>query len=59
VPEWEEITAVIFDRGEAVARGTVPTKVALAELDRRANALLEKRRWILSKSNGSAAGSAQ
>jgi multiple sugar transport system substrate-binding protein len=48
VPEWEQIATAIFDRGEAAARGTVPAAAALAELDQRADDLLEKRRWMLS-----------
>jgi multiple sugar transport system substrate-binding protein len=46
VPEWEQIATAIFDRGEAAARGAVPAATALAELDARADELLEKRRWM-------------
>jgi len=49
VPEWEQIATAIFDRGEAAARGTVSTTTALAQLDRRADELLEKRRWMLTR----------
>lgn len=49
VPEWEQITAAIFDQGEAAARGTVTPEAALATLDARADELLEKRRWMLTK----------
>ncbi|MCU1244481.1 MAG: putative sugar transporter, sugar-binding protein [Acidobacteria bacterium] len=49
VPEWEQITTAIYDRGEAAARGVTTTTAALAELDRRADLLLEKRRWMLSR----------
>jgi multiple sugar transport system substrate-binding protein len=48
VPEWEQIAANIYDRGEAAARGAQPPPAALATLDARADALLEKRRWMLS-----------
>jgi len=48
VPEWEQIATAIYDRGEATARGTTSVEAALAELDRRADQLLEKRRWMLS-----------
>jgi multiple sugar transport system substrate-binding protein len=49
VPEWEQIASTIFDRGEAAARGAVTPEAALASLDRRADELLEKRRWMLSR----------
>jgi multiple sugar transport system substrate-binding protein len=47
VPEWEQIATAIYDRGEAAARGAVAPTTALAQLDRRADELLEKRRWML------------
>jgi multiple sugar transport system substrate-binding protein len=47
VPEWEQIATAIYDRGEAAARGAVAPKAALAQLDRRADELLEKRRWMM------------
>ncbi|HEY2830417.1 MAG TPA: sugar ABC transporter substrate-binding protein [Thermoanaerobaculia bacterium] len=53
VPEWEQIATQIFDRGEAVARGTVPVPTALRQLDAKADELLEKRRWMLSRGAGS------
>jgi multiple sugar transport system substrate-binding protein len=46
VPEWEQIATVIFDRGEAAARGAVTEPAALGQLDARADELLEKRRWM-------------
>ncbi|HEY0157718.1 MAG TPA: sugar ABC transporter substrate-binding protein [Thermoanaerobaculia bacterium] len=49
VPEWEQIATAIYDRGEAAARGTVPVDAALRRLDARADELLEKRRWIVSR----------
>jgi len=49
VPEWEQITAAIFDQGEAAARGTVTPEAALITLDARADDLLEKRRWMLTR----------
>ena len=55
VPEWEQIATAIFDRGEAAARGATSVPVALAQLDAKADALLEKRRWILSRRPSSAA----
>lgn len=47
VPEWEQIATAIFDRGEAAARGATTQKQALADLDRKADELLEKRRWMM------------
>jgi multiple sugar transport system substrate-binding protein len=52
VPEWEQIATAIFDRGEAAARGQVTPAVALRQLDTRADELLEKRRWMISRSRG-------
>jgi multiple sugar transport system substrate-binding protein len=49
VPEWEQIATAIYDRGEAAARGVVTPDVALRQLDARADELLEKRRWMLSR----------
>jgi multiple sugar transport system substrate-binding protein len=49
VPEWEQIASAIYDRGEAAARGTIAPKAALAQLDRRADEVLEKRRWMLTR----------
>ena len=49
VPEWEQIATAIFDRGEAAARNVVSIPTALTQLDARADALLEKRRWMLRK----------
>ena len=49
VPEWEQITTAIFDNGEAAARGVISNADALASIDQRADALLEKRRWMLTR----------
>jgi multiple sugar transport system substrate-binding protein len=49
VPEWEQIATAVADRGEAAARNAVTIPAALAQLDARANELLEKRRWMLEK----------
>jgi multiple sugar transport system substrate-binding protein len=49
VPEWEQIATAIYDRGEAAARGTTSVEAAVAALDKRADEVLEKRRWILSR----------
>jgi multiple sugar transport system substrate-binding protein len=47
VPEWEQIATAVADRGEAAARNAVTVPAALAQLDARADELLEKRRWML------------
>jgi multiple sugar transport system substrate-binding protein len=52
VPEWEQIASVIYDRGEAAARHAATVPAALEELDRRADVLLEKRRWMLAHPDG-------
>ncbi len=52
VPEWEQIATVILDRGEAAARGAQSPAAALTALDNRADALLEKRRWMLLRTAG-------
>jgi multiple sugar transport system substrate-binding protein len=49
VPEWEQIATAVADRGEAAARNAVTIPAALAQLDARANELLEKRRWMLTR----------
>ena len=49
VPEWEQIATAVYDRGEAAARNVVTVPAALAQLDARADELLEKRRWMLRK----------
>ena len=56
VPEWEQIATAIYDRGEAAARGTIGTTAALAQLDRRADELLEKRRWMLTRQSSNHRG---
>lgn len=47
VPEWERIANEILLVGELMANGRLSVDEAAAELDRRADAILEKRRWIL------------
>ncbi|MEA2337563.1 MAG: multiple sugar transport system substrate-binding protein, partial [Thermoanaerobaculia bacterium] len=56
VPEWEQIATAIYDRGEAAARGAVTPAVALRQLDARADELLEKRRWMISRSQSQSRG---
>ena len=47
VPEWDQITTVIADHGEAVARGAATTDASLTSLDQDVGRLLAKRRWVL------------
>jgi multiple sugar transport system substrate-binding protein len=49
VPEWEEIANSIFAHGEAAIRRAKTPAAALADLDRTADTLLEKRRWMLTR----------
>jgi multiple sugar transport system substrate-binding protein len=49
VPEYEQIATAIADRAEAGARGATNIPAALKQLDAKADALLEKRRWMLSR----------
>ncbi|MBW8811735.1 MAG: hypothetical protein JF591_23605 [Lysobacter sp.] len=47
VPEWERIATEIKLVGEQLANGRVNVDQAAEELDRRADRILEKRRWML------------
>jgi len=47
VPEWERIATELKLVGELVANGRLDVDQAAAELDRRTDAILEKRRWML------------
>ncbi|MDN5782072.1 MAG: ABC transporter substrate-binding protein, partial [Luteimonas sp.] len=47
VPEWERIATELKLVGELVANGRMGVDEAAVELDRRADAILEKRRWML------------
>jgi len=47
VPEWERIVNEMQLVAEQVVRGGIPIGQAPAELDRRVDAMLEKRRWML------------
>ncbi len=48
VPEWEEIATSIFEHGERAIRGAATTDQTLTALDRDVDAMLEKRRYLLS-----------
>jgi multiple sugar transport system substrate-binding protein len=47
VPEWERIATEIRLVGEQVANDRLTVDEAAAEMDRRADRILEKRRWML------------
>ena len=47
VPEWEQIATSIFEHGEIAVRRASTPAAALADLDRTADEILTKRRWIL------------
>ena len=47
VPEWERIATEMRLIGEEVANGRMGVDEAAAELDRRTDKILEKRRWML------------
>lgn len=57
VPEWERIATEIRLVGEQMVNGRLTVDQAAAELDRRADAILEKRRWMLDR-QAAAAGAA-
>jgi multiple sugar transport system substrate-binding protein len=50
VPEIEAIMARLIEHSEASIRGGVSAERSLAALDRDADRMLEKRRWLLSRS---------
>ena len=49
VPEWERIATEMQTVAELFVRGGVPLDDAVADIDRRADRLLEKRRWMLAR----------
>ena len=49
VPEWERIATELRLVLERVVHGDLPAARAPDELDRRADALLDKRRWMLAR----------
>ena len=51
VPEWERIATEMRLVGEQVANGRVTVDQAVEELDRRADRILEKRRWMLDQAD--------
>jgi multiple sugar transport system substrate-binding protein len=57
VPEWERIAALLGRYQEMAVRGELAPAAALAALDREADQLLAKRRWMLERSRRAADGS--
>jgi multiple sugar transport system substrate-binding protein len=53
VPEWERIANELRLVAERTAHGELSIDQAAAELDARADRILEKRRWLLSRQGGS------
>jgi len=51
VPEWEEIATTIFEHGEQAIRRVKTVDQTLAALDQDVNAMLEKRRYLLSQAS--------
>jgi multiple sugar transport system substrate-binding protein len=49
VPEWERIVSEMQSVAELVVRGNQSIDEGVAEMDRRADRLLEKRRWMLER----------
>ena len=58
MPEWERIANELKLVGELVANDRMSVDDAAVELDRRTDAILEKRRWMLDQGNGHAAAGA-
>lgn len=52
VPEWERIVTEMQRVAELAVAGTLTIPAAAAEIDRRADRLLAKRRWMLEKGRG-------
>jgi multiple sugar transport system substrate-binding protein len=52
VPEWERIVTEMRIIAEQAAHGRLSVDAAAAELDARADRILEKRRWILAREAG-------
>jgi multiple sugar transport system substrate-binding protein len=49
IPEWENIATSIFEYGQLAARGQYDVEEGTRLLDRKVEAMLEKRRWVLSR----------
>jgi multiple sugar transport system substrate-binding protein len=49
VPEWERLASLVMRHAERVARGLESQEQALAAMDNEADAMLEKRRWLMDR----------
>jgi multiple sugar transport system substrate-binding protein len=49
LPEWHRVTGEVQLVAEQLVRGRVSLDEAVVEMDRRANAILAKRRWLLER----------
>jgi multiple sugar transport system substrate-binding protein len=52
VPEWEHIADELRLVGERAATGQMTVEQAARELNRRVDAILEKRRWMMTRRQG-------
>ena len=52
VPEWERIVTEMQAVAELTVRGRMNIDESVAEIDRRADRLLEKRRWMIGRGRG-------
>jgi len=55
VPEWEHIEDELRLVGERAVTGQITVEQAARELDRRVDAILEKRRWMLARRSSESA----
>ena len=58
VPEWERIATEMRLAGERVVQGAQTVDEAVADLDRKTDAILEKRRWMLDRAAHAGTGAA-
>jgi multiple sugar transport system substrate-binding protein len=49
IPEWENVATSIFEYGQLAARGRYDVREGTMQLDRKVDAMLEKRRWVLAR----------
>jgi multiple sugar transport system substrate-binding protein len=49
LPEWENIATSIFETGQLATLGQFDAAEGARRLDRKVNAMLEKRRWVMSR----------
>ncbi len=54
IPEWERVAARLVDAAEQASRGAASPEAVLEALDRDADRLLEKRRWLLARARNEA-----